>query len=88
MNHNMVWNLAGGGPKFEICLEMCSPGPKDTSKSPECHYSMPNFDFGNLCKTPPQLSTTEWAPKRKFLIESKLSVAVVNPVTSRVTFVS
>ena len=44
--------------------------------------------MGNLCKPLPQLSTTEWAPKRKFLIESKLSVAVVNPVTSRVTFVS
>ena len=50
MNHNMVWNLAGGSPKFEICFEMCSPGPKDTSKSPECHYSMPEFDFIEISK--------------------------------------
>ena len=50
MNHNMVCNLAGGGRKFEICLEMCSPGPKDTSKSPECHYSMHEFDFIEISK--------------------------------------
>ena len=50
MNYDMVWNLAGGGRKFEICLEMRSPGPKDTSKSPECHYSMSKFDFIEISK--------------------------------------
>ena len=50
MTLNMVCSLAGGGLKFEICLEMCSPGPKDTSKSPECHYSMPEFDFIEISK--------------------------------------
>ena len=46
----MVCNLAGDGLKFEICLEMCSPGPKDTSKSPECYYSMRKFDFIEISK--------------------------------------
>ena len=48
--YHMEPYFAPYGPKFEICLEMCSPGPKDTSKSPECHYSIPEFDFIEISK--------------------------------------
>ena len=45
-------------------------------------------DRGSLCKPPPQLSTTEWSPKQILLIQPKLSVAVMNPVSSGVTYIS
>ena len=41
----MVCNLAGGGRKFEICLEMCSPGPKDTSEYLGCKRLMSRWYF-------------------------------------------